>query len=419
MNSNQVISKIKNLPWEQCFAWSVYAVSLISTNACYAELKPINDSDLSNVIGQAYVTIDKTYHPDAAIDPNKNTSFTRVNLGMDIEVQSTADVLELGRYERDGEEAGSSDLLINDYSLGYIYDEAYFDRNPSAPRQFKDDGSAYVNGEIVPFKVTDPYLEFAYDETTNEMIGVRIGFGDAQGMLGGDIKYLTGNVNVIISDTGQSLSEAESDGTFSDKLIVLLTPLLEGGKTLTTQAQPVQGDPNKPNYGELDPVRAEYLGVTNGTNFVLEGAGGFTRWSLLTLLGSGSSSNISLPGCSFFNCPGGDIIIETQDCRNLGIQACFPLSQYKGFAVGEIGEQNGQRAIVNGTEGMFLSFQTKDLEWLSDVRKANPTSEDFIKATSGAFFNIPNGAVTVNMTEALQGVEGMRREYIDRGVGLF
>jgi len=68
---------------------------------------------------------------------------------------------------------------------------------------------------------------------------------------------------------------------------------------------------------------------------------------------------------------------------------------------------------------MFLSFQTKDLEWLSDVRKANPTSEDFIKATSGAFFNIPNGAVTVNMTEALQGVEGMRREYIDRGVGLF
>ena len=401
------------------FSASTLVIGLFSANVCIAELKPIKDSELSNVVGQAYVTIDKTYHPDSESDPTKNTSFTRVNLGMDIEVQSTADVLELGRYERDGEEAGSSDLLIHDYSLGYIYDEAYFERNPSAPRQFKDDGSAYVNGEIVPFKVTDPYLEFAYDESTHEMIGVRIGFGDAQGMLGGDIKYLTGNVNVIISDTGESLSEAESDGTFSDKLIVLLTPLLEGDKTLTTQAQPVQGDPNKPNYGEVDPVRAEYLGVPNGTNFVLEGADGFTRWSLLTLLGPGSSSDITLPGCSFFSCPAGDIVIETQACRNLGIQACFPLSQYKGFAVGEIGEQNGQRAIVSGTEGMFLSFQTKDLEWLSDVRKDNPTSEDFIKATSGAFFNIPNGAVTVNMTEALQGVEGMRREYIDRGVGLF
>lgn len=411
----QAIGRIKKIVLWKNVLGRPLIICLLGANVSIAELKPIDDQALSEVTGQAYVSVDKSYHPDAS----KNTSYTRINLGMDIEMQSNADVLELGRYEREGEEAGSADLLIHDYSLGYIYDQAYFDRNPDAPMQFKEDGSAYVDGEIVPFKITDPFLEFAYDEATNEMIGVRIGFGDAQGMLGGEIKYLTGNVNVNIEDTGEGLGDAETDGTLSDQIIVLLTPLLEGKKFISTKAQPVQGDPNKPNYGEPDPVRAEYLGVANGENFVLEDAGGFTRWSLLTLLGGGSSSNITLPGCTFWNCPSGDIIIETQGCKNLGIQTCFPLSQYQGFAVGEIGEQNGQRAVVGAAEGMFLSFQTQDLEWLTDVRAANPTPADFIKATSGAFFNIPNGAVTVNLNEAINGVEGMRREYIDRGVGLF
>lgn len=317
------------------------------------------------------------------------------------------------------EEAGSSDLLIHNYSLGYIYDDAYFARNPKAPRQFKDDGSAYTNGEIVPFKMTDPFIEFAYDESGKEMVGTRIGFGQALGVISGEIEYLTGSVNVDIKDNGQGLKGQETNGTLSDRLIVLLTPLLEGSSPIATKAQPVQGDPNKPNYGEPDPIRAEYLGVPNGESFVLTGAGGFTRWSLLTLLSGGSSSNIELPGCSFFNCPAGDIIIETQDCRNLGIQTCFPLSQYQGFSVGKLGEQNGKRAIVDSTEGMFLSFQTRDLEWLKDVKNSSPTVDDFVKTTSGAFFNVPNGAVTVNLNEAIHGVEGMRREYIDRGVNLF
>lgn len=392
-----------------------WGLSLLVAASCHAELKPMSDDFMSNVTGQAYVAIDKDYHPDAA----QNISYTRINLGMDIDIQSNIDTLELGRYEREGEEEGSSDLLINNYSLGYIYDQDYFDRNTKAPMQFKDDGSAYVDGEIVPFSMTDPYLEFAFDETGSEMIGVRIGFGKAKGLISGDIKYLTGNVNVDIEDHGEGLSGAETNGTLSDRLIVLLTPLLEGSSPISTKAQPVQGDPNKPNYGEVDPVRAEYLGVPNGEAFVLKGAGGFTRWSLLTLLGPGSSSNIELPGCSFFNCPSGDIIIETQDCRNLGIQTCFPLSQYNGFSVGELGQQNGKRAIVDSVEGMFLSFQTRDLEWLADVKKTSPTVDDFIRATSGAFFNIPNGAVTVNLNEAMQGVEGQRREYIDRGNNMF
>jgi len=74
---------------------------------------------------------------------------------------------------------------------------------------------------------------------------------------------------------------------------------------------------------------------------------------------------------------------------------------------------------VAPTDGAFISFQTKDLDWLEDVRKTNPSAEDFIRATSGAFFNIPNGATEVNLNEALFGTERYRSEYIDRGRGLF
>ena len=65
-----------------------------------AELRPISDQQMSEVTGQAFVSVDRQYHPDA----NDNTAYTRVNLGMDIDIQTNVDVLEMGRYERDGEQ---------------------------------------------------------------------------------------------------------------------------------------------------------------------------------------------------------------------------------------------------------------------------------------------------------------------------
>ena len=119
-----------------------------------AQLQAISDEAMSEVTGQAFVSIDRQYHPDA----QQNVAYTRVNLGLDLDVQLEADVLELGRYERNGEAAGSSDVLINDFALGYINNQAYFDRNPDAPRQRKADGSAYGEGEIVPFSISNPFL---------------------------------------------------------------------------------------------------------------------------------------------------------------------------------------------------------------------------------------------------------------------
>jgi hypothetical protein len=380
-----------------------------------AELRPISDQQMSEVTGQAFVSVDRQYHPDA----NDNTAYTRVNLGMDIDIQTNVDVLEMGRYERDGEKPGTSDVYIEDFALGYINNQAYFDANPKAPKQRKPDGSTYAEGEIVPFTIQNPFLEFAFDEETEEIVGFRLGFGESMGVLSGKIETLTGNVNVDIIDRGEGLSQANSSGNLFDQLIVLLTPLLEGGSPLSTKAELVYGAEGDPNIGELDPIRAEHIGIPNGERFILEGASGFTRWSVKNLIGWGSSSRIEVPDCSFFSCSGGDIYVYAQDCLVLGIDSCFDLDIYNSFPVGEVGEVNGERRITGPADGAFISFQTKDLDWLKDVKKTDFTPEDFIRATSGAFFNIPNGATEVNLNEALYGTQRYRTEYIDRGKGLF
>jgi hypothetical protein len=380
-----------------------------------AELRPISDQQMSEVTGQAFVSVDRQYHPDA----NDNTAYTRVNLGMDIDIQTNVDVLEMGRYERDEEKPGTSDVYIEDFALGYINNQAYFDANPKAPKQRKPDGSTYAEGEIVPFTIQNPFLEFAFDEDTDEVVGFRLGFGESMGVLSGKIETLTGNVNVDIIDRGEGLSQANSSGNLFDQLIVLLTPLLEGGSPLSTKAELVYGAEGDPNIGELDPIRAEYIGIPNGERFILEGASGFTRWSVKNLIGWGSSSRIEVPDCSFFSCSGGDIYVYAQDCLVLGIDSCFDLDIYNSFPVGEVGEVNGERRITGPADGAFISFQTKDLDWLKDVKKTDFTPEDFIRATSGAFFNIPNGATEVNLNEALYGTQRYRTEYIDRGKGLF
>ncbi|WP_371824773.1 hypothetical protein [Marinobacter sp. MDS2] len=60
------------------------AITLVWPAAVVAGLEPISDRQLSEVTGQAFVSVDRQFHPD----PADNTAYTRVNLGMDIEVQT-------------------------------------------------------------------------------------------------------------------------------------------------------------------------------------------------------------------------------------------------------------------------------------------------------------------------------------------
>ena len=68
-----------------------------------ALLEPISEVELSNTIGQAFINID---HTDSVSGPD----FTKLTFGLDVKTSLNADLLELGRYERAGETAGSSDI---------------------------------------------------------------------------------------------------------------------------------------------------------------------------------------------------------------------------------------------------------------------------------------------------------------------
>lgn len=378
-----------------------------------AAMEPLSDREMADISGQRnMISIDRISHPG-----EENIYYNRINTGLKIDLQTNVDLLEIGRYDREGHAPGTADIRIEDFALGYIQDRQYFHRNPDAARQLRPDGTAYEDGEIVPFTLEDPFLEIAHDGGTGEPIGVRLGFGGAMGMLTGSIQRLSGNVNVDILDQGQGLEHADSGGTFFDQLLTLIAPVVAGDSPLFTNAKLVYG-PDHPNVGDIRDVRADHIGVANGDTFVLEDVDGAVA-GIVNLISGGLSSQLEVTNCSGFFFGTCDLIIEAQDCEVLGIEACFPLEQFSSIPVGEQEEIDGQRFLTGPSEGLFISGQSRELDWIENFRNGNPTEEDLIRAAKGAFFNIPNEAVTLNLEEALTGTERVRTEFIDRGVGLF
>lgn len=390
-------------------------LTTLSATPVFAELQPMDDGELSDTVGQAFLSIDKTSHP-----VDDSVGYTRINLGMDIETKLNADTLELGRYAREGE-TEAADIMIENFGLGYIHNEKFFRNNKFIPRM----AGNYAEGDIVPFKITDPYVEFAFDESTNEMIGVRLGFGEAMGMMTGDIRSMTGNVNVDIRDTAAGIKEANDyknrnggGGNVMDNIISFLTPYLVSGSPIYAPAELAT------TTGEYDPVRATHIGMIDGSDFVVSDVDSLIAWSVSDLLGSTLSSSVTKEKTSNFGCGAFgllacyDLNIKSQDCQMLGIDTCFPLSNFKNLPIGKI--ENGK--IVAPSTGMFLSFQAKDgVSWSTTKNSTDATTAaDFLNTTMGAFFNVPNGTLEVNLSQVYKPtVPQIRQEYINRGVGLF
>lgn len=378
------------------------AMSLLTPNRSIAELKAMEDGELSNITGQAMIAISQNSYAEA----NNNVRYTRIDLGLEIETQLNAELLELGRYNRNDPlgESKEADIILEDFALGTIYDASYYQNNPRVAMPLKSDGSNYSDGEIVPFKITDPFIEFAIDEVTGEPIGVRVGLGGAEGILSANIKSLTGDLNLKLLDRGEGLKAASSSGNIFDRLVVLLAPYLTSGDPIQSKAVLVD------KYGNPDPIRATMAGAPNGEKIIIKDTDAFTRFAI-TLLGPTLSSAVDIQGK--------DVIITVQDCAAIGITVCFELDQFKSLSIGEFTDGGNGRNYLTGPEkGTFLSFQTKQLKWLNDVQSGSPVAEQFIEATQGAYLNVPNG-ITLNLKEAIDGIPRARTEFIDRGVGLF
>ncbi len=304
--------------------------SLMST-LTHGQLKSLSDEELESTSGKAFIEMEQFQ--------NHGLHYTRVNFGLDIDVQLNADSLVLGKYPRAGETLGA-DLDFDNFSLGHI-----------------------ENGKIVPFKMRDPFIEVAYEKSGNQnnLVGVRYGFGDAKGKMSMDINSLTGNVDVILQ------------GDY-----VANTWLGDITVEATSQANLVN------SLGELDPIRANSIGVPNGSSFDAV-AFGFIPISL-------GVNNCTVSGFG------------------VNDSVCFPLSNYKTL---DIGTKKGENEF-DFASGMFLSFQARDMLWGTGEAK-DPITQTF----KGFFFNIPNGSLTLTPSQAQNGTSRATVEFIDRGVGRF
>lgn len=309
-----------------------------------AQLVPITEDEMSDLTGQAFINIDRS--------SSSGLDFTKLTFGLDVKTSLNSDLVELGRYDRTGEAAGTSDIRISDFALGHIDS----------------------NGNIVPFEISDPFVELAFDTVNGKenLVGVRLGFGGALGKLSGNIETLTGNIDVTVFGTGSQIAPNMECGFFD--LICAGAKALVGGTWADDQFKAKSYLVN--SSGNSDPVRATMIGILNG-------------------------QTLSMPGSSDFE----NFIVgflESNNCELSGTSTCFPLTNFKSLDIGNNGAQS---------EGLFLSFQTQTVTW-QDGSTSTAASE-------GAFMNIPNGGINVSFQQAFDGIPRSRTKYVDPYFGGF
>ena len=313
----------------------IFFLLLIScaSSKCLSELKPMTENELALTDGQAFIGLDQ-YNQDGL-------DFTRINMGVDMEIVMNADEVVFGEYDRTGE-TQTADIRFNNYAMGYI-DQ---------------------NGIVRPFEMKDPFFEFAYDRSngTDDFVGFRFGFGESKGMMSMNAVSLTGNISVEIGGDFTPLPDTILDFIVLDA---------SGRSSLVTP------------QGEEDVIRATHIGIPNGEKFIIDDP-------LARFLGID------------------EIVVNDCVASALGTSSpmCFPLNTFESML---IGDSNG-----DAVGGLFQSFQTRAIAWGNAA-----AGETQVMTTTGAFFNVPNGAVNISPDEAAAGTPRLATEFIDRGVGRF
>ncbi|WP_286717114.1 hypothetical protein [Thalassolituus sp. UBA2009] len=278
-----------------------------------AAMQPMTDEELGIQTGQAFFQIDR--------DTSGSVDFTKFTFGMDIDISMNSDLVELGRYDRAGEAAGSSDIRINDFALGSVNND----------------------GTLNPFRITDPFFELAFEDVNGkeELVGIRLGFGSALGKLSGNIESLTGNLQVDVRGRAKPIRDQASGF-----VRFLLGVAGVGDNTMMESVD--RAVLLNPVTGEPDSVRAVGVGLANGNSLQCVDGG---CW-LNDVVSSLTASN----------------------CAILGISTCFRLNSFRTLDVGKSG---------NPATGMFLSFQTKSISWIDNGVGTPTVSGAFMNIPNG------------------------------------
>lgn len=106
-------------------------------------------------------------------------SFTRVTLGMDIDINANIERLVLGEGTRQDGLDNSDGNAIADIDFANL-----------------SLGTIDSNGNLQDFEISNPYIEFARDDSGG-LIGFRLGFGEVSGTMGVEITTLSGDVQAV------------------------------------------------------------------------------------------------------------------------------------------------------------------------------------------------------------------------------
>lgn len=163
----------------------VFAVNHHAT----AQLQPLDDAQMEQTVGQAYIKMDSRLE---GVD-----KFSRITFGQSVKIQANADNLTLGgNYDNALGLGSGTDFNASNISLGYI---------------------DTTTNTIVPFEFENPYIEWAVNDVTNDMIGFRIGFEDAKGVLQGDFSRFSGNIGMTINNQAASLFTGAGGGITNNR----------------------------------------------------------------------------------------------------------------------------------------------------------------------------------------------------------
>lgn len=320
------------------FTFVLLAASLLCASAG-AELRPLDDGELSAVSGQGLINLDALTYG--------GYEYTRLNIGGDMKLLTNIDKLRMGNFARSSSSNPSNlgtvsnqaaDIAIDNFALGRV------------------DNAGSANAQIVPFEIRDPYIELAFKNNGNgvrEIAGVRLGFGRARGDLSGDIHSLTGTMEGYINGPASiALEYYKQTHSGCDFNCIALS--IAGDAELYSKVQLVKEGSGDVTQNGVPINRATQIGVANGDRFHTTDA--FLD-GLLPLLAT-----------------------QGGDCKASGLPACFPLLNYKSIFVGDRLNSN---LATGGAQGIFFSVQGQNVPWQDLADKSK-----FIQTQAGAFANL-------------------------------
>lgn len=441
-------------------AW-LFSAWMFYSSSSNAELKSMNDQELSHYSGQAVIQIDQAH------DQVQNLDFTRVKFGLDIKANITADKVELGKYDRNSQ--FDSDISVEKLSLGTINS----------------------NGTLSPFEIKDPFFDIAIDADTNDFKGFKLGFGTVKGDVVVDIGTLSGNFYIDIWDNSNSFGSTVSNlldklnytnaATGFDSVIGYVAEGALWAANLGTPLPMYAPAQLVDAYGNSTLIRSQMAGIPNGgaiqlynLHFGLEVVVGALHaipslslygWqglgakctfcqnyipSLGPIFGEVANATIpqALTNVLGLECHGDGVFCGTLNVKSgncsvlLTTPVCLGLSDYRTLPIGKF---NGAGQELSPADGVFLSLQGSNIIWpkllsntetanniynayiaagyskseaknkvLSELRGTiNTPNSDWAEVASGYAVNVPQDTVTVNFTQASTNISRVRSKYID------